>query len=109
MSLSVEEVVFDMEVIPATFNWLPIPTPPLTINAPVSSEVEEVVFDIEVIPATFNWLPMPTPPETTKAPDDIPVDSTVLVNDTIPVALNVPATSNWKSIMSVLTPTFVIL
>ena len=76
---------------PPTYKFLPIPTPPATINAPELVPVESVVlyvliissvvtnvvvtvvscivnFSATISPATYTLPPIPTPPFTTSAP-----------------------------------------
>ena len=54
LKVTVSEVASPRVTLPPTFKFFSIPTPPSTINAPVSLFVESVVFDIVVIPETVN-------------------------------------------------------
>ena len=100
---------------PPTFNAPPIPTPPVTIKAPVDVVVEAVEFVIEtaplevnpvnvpteviegcaavanvpvMLPPTFNAPPIPTPPVTIKAPVDVVVEAVEFVIETAPLEVN---------------------
>ena len=63
----VELVVFVIEVIPATFNFLQIPTPPVIFKAPVVGLVDSVSFVKVTTPSTFNFLSISAPPLTINA------------------------------------------
>ena len=62
----VELVVFDIEVIPATFNFLAIPTPPVITKAPSVEFSDSVSFVKVTSPSTFNFLLISAPPLTIK-------------------------------------------
>ena len=64
----------------STNNFLLIPTPQRTCNAPLVGPVESVVLCNLVIPQAFRFLPIPTPPLTTNAPVVQLVDSVILLN-----------------------------
>ena len=78
--------------------FLAIPTPPLTMTAPVPELVESTVFDTLIyevapvfkLPATFVFSPIyafppiPTPPLTTKAPVPELEDSVIEFTDKLP-------------------------
>ena len=84
--------------LPPTFKFFAIPTPPVTITAPVVGVVESVVFvNVAVptspkLPPTFKFFTMPTPPATTNAPVVGVVDSVVFVENIIPARVDVPVT-----------------
>ena len=63
----IELVVFVMEVIPATFNFLLIATPPVTTSAPELKLKDSVVLVKVTSPSTFNFLSTSIPPLTINA------------------------------------------
>ena len=78
VEISVDGVVFVMEVIPATFNRFAIPTPPVIFKAPVVGLVDSVSFVKVTTPSTFNFLSISAPPLTISAAF-VPVKSVVSV------------------------------
>jgi hypothetical protein len=59
----------------ATYKLPPIPTPPVTVNAPVPDEIAIVeLVNLEESP-TYSEPPIPTPPVTVKAP--VPTDDEI--------------------------------
>ena len=63
-----------------TYNPPVIPTPPLTIKAPVEVELDSLPLLIVTSAPTFNDCPIPTPPNTTNAPDVVLNDGVFAVN-----------------------------
>ena len=96
VSVSVEAVILfkvvvpelDMPVlfiVPPTWTFAPMPTPPVTTSAPDDVFTESVAFCIDVIPDTCIFPPVnklppsPTPPDILSAPEAVLVDTAVEV------------------------------
>ena len=87
--------------VPPTFRFPPMPTPPVTINAPVPVVVEAVLFvvtivpEVETLPEPFTWNRSPLPTVRSAAGEVSPMP-------TLPVPVNVmygvPAMLNVKSL-----------
>ncbi len=67
-------MLFKTSRVPNTFKLPPIPTPPVTTNAPVDVEPDAVELLILAVPFTFIFSDIPTPPNTVNAPEEKPVD-----------------------------------
>ena len=80
------------EIVPPTFKFLAIPTPPSTIKAPIVVAVDSVTLFKLTAPSTFNVPPIlafsaiPTPPVTFKAPVIGVVDVSLFGIETTPAA-----------------------